>query len=568
MRRFGFLILFLAIAFVVVVVLFPGGPDIPSSGVLVVELGGEIEEEPPVDPIGQLTAEGWALPTVILQLEKAAKDDRVKGILLHIRPLSIGFARIQELRDAVVRARNADMPVAALLDMASLNATRELYLASAANDVYLVPGYMGPFAGIAGEYLFMGELMDKIGIRFEYERVGEYKSAPEMFSEREMSPPARRMMAELLDTLFAQIVRGIAHERDLEVDRVRSLADAAPATSEALVEAGLADGVASRAEVVTLLGGQASQEISLDDYVEVDPRELGLRTGPSIALVFGEGLIVQSAGRRAFGPDLFSADRISKALRDAGEDEEVRAVVLRVNSGGGSALASDAVWREVRLLRERKPVVVSLSDVAASGGYYVASAAGAVVAEPATITGSIGVYMRRASFAGLYEKLGVHAEVMTRGKYSSILASSRPLTPDQRALTRSLVQAAYVQFLDRISEGRGMSVEEIDKVGQGRVWLGETAHSLGLVDEIGGLWAAVERAKRDAGIPEDEDPLRVIFPGPRNLTEQLGDLLRGSLHPSPLDTLESLGLPGPLRGWLELLPGELTYLPGAWLRFH
>ena len=566
MRRWGFLILFLAIVFAVVFVVLPRGPEIPSEGVLVVELGGDLQDEPPVDPLARLMAEGWALPTLLLQLEKAAVDERVRGILLHIRPLSIGFARVQELRDAIVELREAEVPVAALLDMATLNATRELYLASAADEIYLVPGFMGPFVGIAGEFLFLGELMDRVGLDFEYERIGRYKSAPETLAEREMSPPAREMMAELLDTLFAQVVRGIALARELEVDHVRALVDEAPATPEQYLESGLADGVASRAEIVQLIGGEGVEEIELSAYVDVDPRELGLRTGPSIALVFGEGLIVQSAGRATFGAELFTADRVVAALREAGRDAEIQAVVLRVNSGGGSALASDEIWREVASLQERKPVVVSLSDVAASGGYYVASAAGAVLAEPATITGSIGVYMRRVNLGRLYEKLGIHAEVMTRGRLSSILVSSRPMTPEQRELTRSLVEAAYAQFLKRVSEGRGMSPEEVDEVGRGRVWLGETAHALGLVDEIGGLSAAVERAKRDAGIPADVDPRRVIFPGPRSLAEEIIELLRGSTD--PFAPLARLGIPKPLRGWLALLPEELAYLPAAWLEFR
>jgi protease-4 len=173
--------------------------------------------------------------------------------------------------------------------------------------------------------------------------------------------------------------------------------------------------------------------------------------------------------------------------------------------------------------------------------------------------------MRRANLAGLYAKLGINAEVMTRGAQSSILSSSEPLTPAQRKLTRSLVEAAYAQFLDRIAEGRGMAPEEIDKVGQGRVWLGETAHALGLVDEIGGLRAAVERAKREAGIADDEDPRRVIYPGPRSLFEQVGELLRGNAGPNPFATLDLLAIPKPLLGFLALLPDEITYLPGAWI---
>ncbi|MEE8557958.1 MAG: signal peptide peptidase SppA [Myxococcota bacterium] len=568
MRRVVVIFFVVSLGLSLAFALYRPAPDIPSAGVLVVELGGALAEAPPVDRVSQLLAPGPALPTILLQLEKAALDDRVRGVLIHIRPLGIGYARVQELRDAMLLFREHQKPVAALLDMTSLNTTREMYLASAADQVYLVPGFAGPLAGIAGEYLFLGELMDKIGVRYEYERIGDYKTAPEMFAERQMSPPARRMMNEILDTLFEQVIRGIALGRNLDSDKLRALVDTAPSTTASYLQEGLADGVASREEVIDLLGGDEAEEISLDTYVEVDPRDFGLRTGPAVALIFGEGVIVQSQSRRSFGSSQLAADRVVEALKDASSHPDVRAIVLRINSPGGSPLASDQIWRAVRSVQEETPVVVSFADVAASGGYYVASAANAVVTQPATLTGSIGVVLQRPSFQGLYQKLGVHSEVMTRGRQASILAASEPLTEEQRAITRSVVETIYEQFLERVAEGRGMTTAQIDAVGQGRVWLGEKAHTLGLADEIGGLRKAVERAKREAGLEPDVDPRRMVFPGRRNLTEQLAALLRGTIGLSAREALEQLGVDHPLLDWGETFRGGPLLVPSGWLEIH
>jgi protease-4 len=568
MRRVVVFLLFVAIVFTILYALYPESAAIPDSAVLVVQLGGDLDESPPVDPLSGLLAEGLALPTLLLPLEKAAVDERVRGVLLQIRSLQVGYARIQELRDAIERVRRTGKPVAALIDLTSLNATRELYLASAAEHVYLVPGFVGPFAGIAGEYLFLGEMIEKVGVRMEYERMGEYKSAPESLAERKMSPETRVMLDQILDTLFQQIVVGIALGRDLEADGVKGLVDEAPATIQAYLEADLADGVASLDEVVELLGGEEAEQVLLQTYVDVDPRVLGLRTGPAIALVFGEGAIVQTSGRRGFGAKVFAADRVLGALREAVDDPEVQAIVLRINSPGGSPLASDEVWRAIRDAREQKPVVVSLADAAASGGYYIASAADAVIAEPATLTGSIGVFLLRPSLGELYEKIGVNAELLTRGRKAGVTTSALPLTPEQRELTREIVGSLYDQFLERVSEGRGMTAEQVDAVARGRVWLGETAHTLGLVDEVGGLQAAVERAKREAGIDPGADPARLVYPGPRSLAEQIQDLFGADTFAPWLAALGPLGPPDALRAWLHVTPGEPAYLPVDWLEIR
>ena len=543
--------------------LWQPGPRIPEGSVLVVELSGRLEEAPPVDTLSQLTARGPALPTLLLLLEMAGADERIAGVLLHIRSLNVGYARIQELRDAVLRIRGENKQVIALLDVSDLNATREMYLASAADQVFVVPGFLGPLAGIAGQSIFLGSLFEKIGVRYEYVRIGDYKSAVETFGASEMSEPARQMTNELFDGLFAQITSGIAEGRNLAAADVVALIDKAPATSEEYLQAGLADGVAGRDEVLDSAGFEKSEEISGTDYLRVPPSRLGLRSGPQIALIFGEGTIIQSGGTPLTRS--CPADQIGAAIEAAAEDEAVRAIVLRLNSPGGSSLASEQLWRAIRRAREKKPVVVSMAEVAASGGYYVASGADAIVAEPATFTGSIGIYFLRASFSGLYEKLEIGTEVIARGPLAGITGSDRPLTPLQRQRTSDWIGSLYAEFLERVAEGRGMDAQDVDKLGQGHLWLGATAFENGLVDELGGLWAAVRRAKREANIPADVDPERVLFPGPRSMGEQVRQLLRGELPSWLRGMLFPVRLPEVMTWDWPRLGGDILLLPPYWV---
>ncbi len=569
MRRTTAILIALTVVLAIGIALYSAGPSIHDPGVLVIELNGDLEEVPPSDGLSQLFARGPALATLVLQLEKASADERIVGVVLHIRRLLIGYARLQELRDAVLRVRLSGKPVVALLDLGTFNATREVYLASAADQVHVVPGYLGPLAGIAAEFLHLGGMFAKAGIDVEYESIGIYKSAPETLAERSMSEPARRMMTELLDGLFRQILAGIAEGRNLDVERLRALIDTAPATAEEYITAGLADGVNSRAELLEAAGFEpAAKEVELVDYLSVDPRDLGLRNGPTIALVFGDGNVVQ-AGRRGLRGGQFSADVIASSLAEAAKRDDVRAIVFRINSPGGSPLASEQLWQAVRQARKRKPVVVSLADVAASGGYYVASAVDAIIAEPATQTGSIGIFFTRFALRGLYRKLDINSELMTRGRYAGILASGKQLTPSERARTREFLKAQYQEFLERVSTGRGLSTEEVDAVGQGRIWLGSQARARGLVDELGGIHAAIARAKAEAGIAPEVDPQRLVFPGPRSFSEQVQDLLSSSARSDLVEILLGRGERSDLvRAWSALLDGDVAYLPSWWIRIH
>ncbi len=569
MRRWLTLVVTLLVVFAIAAALYRVGANVPDRAVLVFELAGEIEEIPSVDLAARLFSRGPALATLVLQLDKAVADERIVGVIAHLRPLDVGFARLQELRDAFARVRNAGKPVVALIDVSSLNATRELYLASSAERVYVVPGAMSPLAGLVGEVFLLGGLFAKGGIAVEYERIGVYKTAPETFAERAMSDVARKATDELLDGIFSQIVNGIADGRELEPAVVRALVDRAPATPEELVAADLADGIADRSELLELAEFAGAEEILVEDYAAVAPGDVGLRSGPRIALVFGDGLIVQGEARGPVGSG-FSADVVSQALEDAAEDSEIRAIVLRVNSPGGSPLASDQIWRAVRAARKHKPVIASMADAAASGGYYVASAADAIVAGPATITGSIGVFLQRFALAGLYEKLDVTTERFPRGRLAGITSSSAPLAPEERERVRALIAASYAEFLARVSTGRGLPADAIDAVGQGRVFLGEAAREAHLVDEIGGLDAAVARAKREAGIDPDVDPERVVYPGPRTLQDQIQDLLRGEIARELVgawlrDAWPERAFPRAVQAWLAARPGEIAFLPAWWV---
>ena len=566
MKRLVAALLVALVGATVLFALFSPGPRVPQGSVLALELGGWIEETPPSDALARLAARGPALPSLLLLLDMAAADERVSGLVVHVRPFVSGYARVQELRAALQRVRDAGKPVVAALDVSAFNATREYYLASAADEVYVDPAHLGPVAGIAGQYLYLGGLFERLGVLFEHERVGRYKSAVETFGEREMSAPAREMTEAIFDGLYGQIVSDLALARGLDESAVAALIDRAPGTAQELVDAGLADGIAGASEVFEKAGFDPEKRIDAADYRRVSPESLGLRAGPKVALVFGTGPI-QQTGSGPFEPS-FASDAAAEAIEAAGDDPEVRAVVLRIDSPGGSALASDQMWRAVMRVRESKPVVVSMGDAAASGGYYVASGADAIVAGPATLTGSIGVFILRPALAGLYEKLEIGSEVVARGRHAAVAGSDRPLDPEQRERASDYVHAAYRGFLERIAEGRGADPEEIDRIGQGRVWLGSAAGELGLVDRLGGLHEAVQLAREKAGIAGEPDPERAVFPAPRSFSQQMSELLGADLGPALGRALLPFD-PPPALAWLWLSPdGELAYLPPHWVEIR
>jgi protease-4 len=377
-----------------------------------------------------------------------------------------------------------------------------------------------------------------------------------------MSEAHREMANSLLDSTFDQFVSGIAESRGLEPSFVRQVIDLAPATPQELVGLGLVDAVEGFEEATARLGSGPLLEGR--DYAAVDPASVGFEPVARFALVYGSGPVVMGRGSSSpTGSLMLTSDAVSSALEQAAEDPEIAAIVLRVDSPGGSPLASDVVWHAARRARSQgKPLVASVSNVAASGGYYVLCGADAVVAPPASLVGSIGVFVVRPVIGGLLEKLGIGFESLKRGTHADLLQATQPLDDAGRARLRREIQSVYELFLSRVADGRGMTTEQVHAVGRGRVWTGAQAAERGLVDEVGGLRAAVRRAKLEVGLAPDADVALVAYPAPRSLAEELADALSQTALraaaplrlPVALERIEALLASAPLGAPLAIPP--------------
>jgi protease-4 len=525
-----------------------GEPDIAQGSLLVLELSGRYVDGP-VPLLSRLRGEPvQSLLSLTSELRKAARDTRLDGVVLRVRGLDVGWAQAEEIREAIRGVSERGRRTVAVLEFEGFG-NAPYYVASAADRVVAAPGGNAPFVGIAAEYLFLGGLFEKLGVEVEYERVGEFKSAVESYAESKMSDANREQTNALLDSVEARFVAEIAAARGRTEEQVRLAIDSAPSAPEALLEHGLVDEVATWDAALKALGSK--EHVKADVYGRVTPASVGFVPAASFAIVHGVGAVVVGAGSFSGGTPVMASDTVAEALRDAAADPQVKAIVLRIDSPGGSPLASDLIWHAIRDARgQGKPVVASLSDYAASGGYYVASAADAIVSQPQTLTGSIGVFVIRPVLAGLMEKLGIGVESLTRGARADLLLSTVPLSAETRAVLREDVENTYRRFLGRVAEGRGLDAESVDEVGRGRVWTGAQALEIGLVDRLGGIPEAVLAAKEKVGLAPDADVLLVQYPPPKPFAQQIVEAFQGGA---------SLGLP--LAGW----PGEAHRLL-AWLR--
>jgi protease-4 len=563
-RRVLVVLLIMVVAAVAVVLW--SAPTVKPGSVLQLEIGGSYLEEPSVPFTARLFGERkLPLAALLSEMRKAEHDTRLAAVVLRVRKLDIGWGKAQEIRDAVGALRTAGRHPIAYLEVEDYGANLEYFVASAAEQVYLSPGTRTPFVGMAAEYLFLGGLWEKLGVQVEVERVGEYKSAAEIFAAKEMSEPHRVMANALLDSISQNFVRAVAEGRGLAPAEVAAAIDAAPVIPSEMKERKLIDGIAFLDEVIAMQGNRPL--VKAQEYAAVSPESVGIRPVATFALIYGTGAVVTGeGGSNPRGSPQLAADTVSRAFHDAAEDPKIRAIIFRVDSPGGSPLAADIVWRATQQARAKgKPVVASFSDLAASGGYYAACGADAIVAEPTTLTGSIGVFVLRPIVGGLLDKLGIGVASLTRGAHADLLLSTQPLKPDTRALVKTEVRAVYDLFVSRVAEGRKLSAERVDEIGRGRVWTGVQAREVGLVDELGGLHAAVMKAKEKVGLRREAEVMLVAFPAPEPLATQIREALEGAaLRAAASDPLLP-ELPAPLRravAWLTSVPsGSPVLLP-------
>ncbi len=570
MRRFRILLVVLAIVLVGSVVLRQlAKPRIADGSALVVTLTGEYQEASSASlPAQLLGLQQPSLLGVLSELRKAERDPRLAHVVLRIRDLQVGWAKAQELRAQIAKLSEAGRHPIAHVEVPGLGGNLAYYVASAADEVYLTPGSGAPLIGLAQEHFFLGGLWRELDVDLEVFQAGRYKSAVENLASDRMSDAYREQAESLLDSINDNFLGDIAASRSLSGDALDAVLAQAPSDPESLIGMGVIDGVATEAELFETLGDP--ERVPAETYAAVDPAGLGFEPEATLALVYASGPIVSGKGRSTrSGEPIVAADTMVEAIESAAEDDEVGAIVLRVDSPGGAPGPSELIWNAVLRARESKPVVASFSDYAASGGYYLASAADVIIASPSTITGSIGVFAVRPSVGRLLEKWGVHSESSARAPHAGLVAMSEPLSPETQAWLEADVAAVYERFLDRVSVGRDAEIADVEKVASGRVWTGAQAAEIGLVDGVGGLREALREAKTRAGLEPDSDAMLVIYPPPQALSAQIRDAL--GLRLDPLQSLPGV-FRRPLRrvrAWVDAaaVPGPTLVAP-YWIEVH
>ncbi len=545
------------------------GPTIASGSALVLDLEGTYVEAPEAPLIARVLGQHQVpLVSVLSQLRKASRDDRISTVVVRIRGLDIGWAKAQDLRDAILDLHSRGKRTLAFVECERFGASREYYVASAADEVWLSPASRIPLVGLAADYIFLGGLWEKLGVEVEVERVGKYKSAAETFAGKEMSEPNAEMVNAIMDSFETQLVSAIAERRKLTPSEVRATIDRAPMTPQQMLEAKLIDGVGYLDALLEKVGRPSVVEG--DDYAAVDPSSVGFDPVATFALIYGTGSVVHGDAKASrTGDPVLASTTVSKAIRQAADDPDLRAIVFRIDSPGGSALASDIVYHAVLEAKKKKPLVVSFSDVAASGGYYVAAGADTIVSQPGTLTGSIGVFVLRPVIGGLLDKLAIGHAAVTRGAHADLLLSTQPLTEPTRARLENEVQSVYRLFVDRVASGRSLEPDYVDEIGQGRVWTGAQANERKLVNTLGGLYAAVDLAKEQAGLSRDADVSLLPYPPPEPLAEQIRKLVFGG---ALVEAAAQTALPDGLRrmaSWIAELPtGSPVLVPPLFLDVH
>ena len=547
--------------------------QLPGDIVLTVDLTGGLSDSAEPNELSRLLfGKKTTLRDFIDALERAGDDSRVKALFVQLGDDSLALAKTQQVRDAIMAFRAKGKFAIAFADTFGEGGpgTRPYYLATACDEIWLQPlGEVG-LTGLRSEQTFFKGLLDKLGIAADMEHRSEYKTAMNILTEAKMTAAHREEVEALLTSMQNQINRGIAAARKLQPSDVAALVDRAPLTADAAGAAGLIDRIAYRDEALwraQLRAGAGAKTMTLSRYLTTAGRPH--KSGARIALIYGTGLITRNGGASALSEDTeFTARAVARAFNDAVRDKDVRAIVFRIDSPGGSATASETIWRVVERAHERgKPVIVTMGDLAASGGYYVAAPADKIVAEPATLTGSIGVVGGKIVLTGLLDKLGITTDSVERGANSGMFSTSQDFTPQGHQHLVDEIDNTYRGFKDRVATGRHLTADAVEAAAKGRVWTGEDAMKLGLVDALGGYDTALALARKAANLAPDAPIDVAVYPREQGFAALLLGRLtdRDDDTGSPAATLQkSLAALRVLAAALDTVwadPGILRMLP-------
>lgn len=538
-------------------------PVMADNSVLVVRLEGAVPEKPPMDLSVLLGNKApQTVTSVWLNLRKAAADPHIKAIVLEPENLSSGWAKLEEFRSDVEQFRKSNKPVYAYLRTPG---AREYYVALAADKIFLGDSDRLFLKGLRAEMMYFQKTLEKLGVSVEIEHAGKYKDFGDMFTRSNMSPETREVIGSVVDDLYGNIVAHVAAARNKSPEDVRAIIDRGPFTATQALKEGLVDELRFEDQ----LWGELKQQIhstvepvriSLDKYSKVPPDAASLPGKSRIAIVAAQGDIVRGdPSDDGAGESGLTSYGFDKLLRQVGSDSRVKGVIIRIDSPGGEVTASDEMWREMNLLSKKKPLVISMSDVAASGGYYMAMTGDPIVAYPQTETGSIGVVFGKPNLHGLYDKLGITKDAVQQGKHADVDSDYTPLSPDEKVLLREGIDESYKDFVTKVANARHKSYQEIEQVSQGRVWLGSQAKPRGLVDELGGIDTAVALLKKRANIAANENVNVDLYPAQQGLL----DFVMKRSQPDMLEErVSQVAGRMPIRAWMH--GGYLRLMP-FWL---
>ena len=502
---------------------------VENNSMLVLDMGRQIVDRAPNDPFEDMElpflsqVKSLGLDDIFTSLENAAADDNIKGVYLKLSMFGGGMASVEEIRNALIEfKKNCDKPIYAHADQYMMD-QKSYYLATVADKIVIHPEVSVDFRGLGGEMLFFRNALDKVGIEMQIVRHGKFKAAVEPFMLDKMSAENREQQLTYMNSLWNHMLKGISEKRNIPVEKLNLLADEVQTFNKGqkAVETGLVDEVKYKdqvlddlREITGITGTKDVPVITASKYADVPAKEKKFSRN-KIAVIYASGDIGMS-----FGGEFIDGDKLSREIRKVRQDSTYKAVVLRVNSPGGTIFDSETIWREVKLAADEKTLVVSFGNVAASGGYYISCAADKILASPNTITGSIGIFGTIPNFGELLnDKLGITTDVVKTNKNSDLLTLTRPMTEVERQLMQNTIEEGYNTFVGHVAEGRRKTVAQIDSIGQGRVWSGENAKEIGLIDDFGGLKDAIALAAeiegleeyRTVGLPALPDPFQELF---------------------------------------------------------